>query len=116
MPRRRSLLLQMFAAAAVAACGGKDEGAGAVDVVAADLVGPWQGDRGTTRLEFAGDDTFVLETKAGQHVTGSWTLDGTVLSLTGGGEDAMLRALKGTFTGDVVRLRIRSKTVQFRRP
>ena len=100
-----------------AACGGKEApGDGmAPGQESQGIVGEWVGDGGATTLVLDEHDAFILDTKAGQHLTGTWVFDDPVLSMTGGGEDAMARAFTGTLKGDVLRLRMRPKTVQLRR-
>jgi len=82
---------------------------------AASAIGKWTADAGATTLQLDAGGAFVMDTKKGQHVTGTWTLEGTKLTLTGGGEGAIAGTLGGTLEGDTLKLRMGPKDVVYER-
>ncbi len=58
--------------------------------------GKWADADGKASLELKADGAFAMDTKKGQHITGTWKLEGERLSLTGQGGAG---DVAGTFHG-----------------
>ena len=58
---------------------------GCKNEAATGVVGSWKDASDKASLEIVADGTFTMDTKKGQHITGTWTLTGDKLSLTGKG-------------------------------
>jgi hypothetical protein len=117
---RRELAVLLVLSFWAAACGQEEKASEAPPAPMGEsdyqaVVGEWVAEAGETVLVLAEDDTFVLDTKQGQHLTGTFVFDSGVLSMTGGGEDAMARAFTGTLKHGVLRIRMRPRPLAFER-
>jgi uncharacterized lipoprotein NlpE involved in copper resistance len=79
------------------------------------VAGTWVTDAGATKLVLERDGTFVMDTKKGQHVTGTYALDGTSLKMTGGGEGAISGTFSGSLVGSTIELKFGPRTAVFER-
>jgi hypothetical protein len=69
------------------------------------VVGSWQDASAKSSLEIVADGTFTMDTKKGQHITGTWTLTGDKLSLTGKGAGGDVEGgFDGTLKGGEIHL------------
>lgn len=107
---------------ALAACSSKEptkqESAPAAAAPAASakgVAGTWVTDGGATKLVLAPDGTFVMDTRKGQHVTGTYALDGATVTMTGSGEGAISGTFTGTVKGSTIELQFGPKTSVFER-
>jgi hypothetical protein len=113
-------LAQILFVLALLGCGSKDAGghdtpSRPATTGSASAAGRWVTDEGATTLVLGGDGAFVMDTKKGQHVTGTWILDGTTLSMTGGGEGAISGSFSGTLEDGVLKIRMGPKEVVYER-
>jgi glucose/arabinose dehydrogenase len=79
------------------------------------VAGTWVTDGGATKLVFAPDGTFVMDTRKGQHVTGTYELKGERVKMTGSGEGAISGTFSGTMKGSTFELQFGPKLAVFER-
>ncbi len=104
--KRAAVLLSISLSFLATACGGGAAGT-------SEAPGTWTADEGKTSLELKADNTFAMDTKKNQHITGTWKLEGEKLTLTGGPDS--MGSFSGTLKADEISLAFGPTTTVFRR-
>lgn len=79
-------------------------------------VGSWGDEAGKASLEMKADGSFAMDTKKGQHITGTWKLDGEKIELTGqGGANDVAGTFAGTLKDGEIQLQFGPSTMVLRR-
>lgn len=106
----RSLIsLVVFALALLlVACGGGGGGSGGV-------AGDYEAEGAKASLTLKSDSTFTMDTAKGQHISGTWSLDGAKLTLKGSGEGAIAMTVTGTVSGTELSLQFGPTTTAYRK-
>lgn len=66
--------------------------------------GNWRDTGGKSTLTLHADTTFTMDTSKGQHVTGTWKLDGSSVVMTGKEGDGPAMTVRAAFDGDTLRV------------
>lgn len=100
---------------ALPSCSGGGDGGGDTPAKSGSATGTWTTDEGATSLVIDSDGSFAMDTKKGQHVTGTWVLDGTKLTMTGGGEGAISGSFTGTLGDSTLEMQMGPQTTVYTR-